>query len=522
MAIKSGYEAELYTMLEFVGAGVSVIDFNLDGLQDLVFGGGGGFGEGPSIHGAACKFYRAESKFRFADVSSKALLDGSKFYNHGVFVEDIDADGFEDLLITGFGGVQLYLNQGDGTFALADESLTPNDPHWSTAACFGDVNADGLVDLYLAHYGNWSLENNPYCFGKVNGVPVRKTCAPESFLGIDDSLFVLDANGSFDDVSKEMGLVPQGRGLGIVSADFDMDGDVDFYVANDESENFLYLNQNGKNLLERGIQNGCAVDGNGQVQGSMGIAIGDLQGDMIADLFVTNFSNEISAFYSGRSRGSFRFQSPQVGIKLLGPSQVSWGTVLQDFDRDGDDDLMIVSGHVDRTNDYYKQRPTLMENQAARFIDRTDVAGSYFVESWASRALAIFDHDVDGNMDCVVTHLDETSHVLRNATKSDGRYLYVRLIGTKSNRNALGAVVKSKDSKGNEQFKHRYGGGSYLATAEKVLTFTSPSNSDADRTDLTITWPSGIVSTIEGLSWNQSISIVEPNVEGQNATWFQN
>ncbi len=517
--ITSGYESELFGMIEFVGGGVSVFDFDLDGLVDIMFAGGGYFPDPSSMAGRRGKLFRGSGPFEFSDVTNNSAVNLESWYNHAITCDDINADGFDDMVVTGFGSLQLLINNGDGTFSDATSSLELNDILWSTTAATGDLNNDGLLDIYVAHYGNWSLENNPVCTLSLPGSP-RGACSPTQFPGIDDKLFIQNLEGKFVESSSAYALVPGGRGLGVVCCDIDQDGDCDIYIANDEDRNFLYLNEGGGKLTESAIQWGCATDGNGGNQGSMGVAVGDFQSDQRPDLFVTNFAKELPALYSSRGRMGYRFGTIHAGIGLLGPSQVSWGTAFADLDLDGDEEILVVSGHVDRKNPDHLQRPSLLENQLEGFIDRSPDMDGYFAGHWAARGLALFDGDGDGRLDLVVSHLDEPSHILQNVTETDGRYLQVRLIGTRSNRNAVGATVVLHDGD-NKQLRLAVGGGSYLSTSQRLLNFTSAKSTTTNPVTLEVRWPSGKRDTITVDGWNKQIYIVEGFAEGESATTFE-
>ena len=503
--ITSGHEANQHGMIDFVGGGVAAFDFDLDGLCDLAMAGGGNYGES-SLLGRPGAIYRGIEPFRFADVSAAADFDLSAYYNHGVICDDFNADGFDDLLATGYGGIQLLVNQGDGTFQDHGRTVGLVDEQWSTGAATFDLNNDGLLDLYVSHYCEWSLENNPVCHLTLPGSP-RGTCAPKQFAGITDKLFVQSDGGTFEERGESLGVEPQGRGLGVVAGDFDGDRDTDVYVANDSDRNFYYINEDGK-LREAATLKGCAADSAGVVQGSMGIAVGDYQGDGKPDLFVTNFSRELPALYENREPLGFRFATLPAGVRVLGEEQVSWGTQFADVDLDADQDLLVVSGHVDRVNPFHLQKSSYLENVGGKFIERSGEVGGFFTQPIAGRGMVTADFDADGLLDLAVTQLDAPSIVLRNASRPKHGWLQVRLVGTRSNRNAVGATAQLRDGS-TVQTGWVHGGGSYLSTSQRLLHFAVPADRNDSPMVLHVTWPSGLEEDLEVSGAKRRLLVVE-------------
>ena len=512
---RSGFEANNYGMVEFVGGGVAVFDYDLDGLCDIVLSGGGGFVTDQQMFGINGQLYRASTAFQFTDCTLATGLEISRFYNHAVLSDDFNADGFDDLAVSGFGGVQLLMNNGDGTFSRAVQDLDQG--QWSVGLGAADFNNDGLSDLYVAHYLDWSLENNPVCPSSfLKGG--RAACNPTVFVGISDQLFIQDSSGEFISKKDQYKLLEFGRGLGVICGDINSDGLCDVYVANDIQKNFYYINSNGTTFQEAGIHTGSATDDKGVGQGSMGIAIGDYQNDSQPDLFVTNFALELSALYSGRGRFGFRFVTSQVGIPMLGPKQISWGTSFTDFDLDGDEDLMVSSGHVDRESVEHLQMASLLENVGGSFRDVANKAGSYFEKPWPGRGLATFDADLDGRMDVVLSHLDEPSHVLRNTTSTDGKYIEIRLIGRQCNRNAVGATVTLRYGD-QTQMRLVTSGGSYLSQSERLLCFGCSKAAATLPLELEIRWPAEESEKIQIDRWDQSLAVVQGNSDHPTTTF---
>jgi hypothetical protein len=514
-------------MPEIAGGGVGAIDIDLDGRVDFAFAGGGHYPDAQSITGYPGAFYRGVGNFEFQDITSKTGFDLSSYYNHCVMVDDIDADGFDDVLVTGFGGVQLFMNQGDGTFFRDNRAMGLVDNAWSTAAASADIDSDGLLDIYIAHYGDWSLTNNPPCFSDALPGRPRVTCSPTVFPGIDHLIFKMNDKSVLEDSSRSSHLSKGGRGFGVLCADFDADGDVDIYVTNDEDANYYYVNDGHGVFSESAIQMGCATDPNGESQGSMGLAIGDYQNDAHADILVTNFKNELSALYSARGSRGFRFSTQQAGINKSDPTEIGWGTAFVDLDLNSFEDVIMINGHVDWQDPNFKQMPRIYANENGKFFDINSTAGDYFKSRWPGRGLAIFDENNDGLLDCVVSHLDSPCHVLKNITERQGSYLSVRLIGTQSNRNAIGAIAEifdgtdSSDQGKTVQLRHMYGGGSFFSTSQRILHFSTPHRDAAGPIKLAIQWPGGRRETLEIDGWNQSIVIVESTQAGIASSWFE-
>ena len=242
---RNGEESNAYTYLEAMGGGLASLDYDRDGWMDLFLTGGGLISTESSVSGLPGALWSNRAGQRMVDVTSSARAADVSVYTQGAAVADYNNDGFPDLLVTGYGGLQFFVNQGDGTFIEAAEELGLRDKHWSSSAGFGDFNDDGSVDLYVAHYVDWSWQNNPSC---ISTAGVREICPPAAFKGVQDAMFINQGEGTFLSATAEWGLVPEGRGLGVVCAHFDDDERLDVYVANDAGNNFMYLNQDGEKI----------------------------------------------------------------------------------------------------------------------------------------------------------------------------------------------------------------------------------------------------------------------------------
>ena len=446
---RNGQEAGYYSIVESLGGGVGLIDLDRNGQLDLVLPGGGRFGSDDTISGRRIGVFFNRGDWDFLDAASQSgTAAESRWYSHGAAVGDYDADGFSDVLVTGYGSVVLWKNMGDGTFEQATPSSGLTDDRWSSSAAWGDLNGDGHLDLYIAHYVNWSFENNPYCPSKETGK--QDICPPRQFQPLPDSLYLSNGDGTFRDASVASGLVQEGamgKGLGVMMCDIDLDGDLDIYVCNDTVPNFLYRNDGQGHLQEVAMQSGAAVSETGVPEGSMGVDLGDYNLDGRLDLWVTNYERESIALYRNDGRGMFRHVSHIAGLTTVGGLFVGWGTSFLDYDLDGDEDVFVSNGHVIRhpSEAPVRQLPLLFENsQGRRFTNVAPAAGDYLATPHMGRGVARGDLDLDGDVDLVVCHTNEPVAVLENRSgRGDRHWLGVRLIGTRAGtpRDAAGAVV---------------------------------------------------------------------------------
>jgi hypothetical protein len=507
----SGAEADHCTILESLGGGVGWMDYDRDGRLDLVAPGGGGFAPGPRITGRPTALLRGGGG-SFANVAEAAGLADDTVYSHGVAVGDVDNDGFPDLLVTGYGPARLWKNLGDGTFAPFADWPAAADPRWSSSAGFADVDGDGNIDLYLVRYVDWSFANHPVCGATKD---VRDVCPPRSFAGLADSLYLSDGAGGFADASARAGLRDDGKGLGVLLADVDTDGDVDIYVANDTTDNFLYVNDGRGRFAERGLAAGVALDDQGLPNGSMGVALCDYNRDGRPDIWVTNYERESFALYRGEGAGQFLHVSRRLGITALGGLFVGFGTACADFDADGFDDIVVTDGHVIKFPDASPRRqpPLYLRFDGDRFA-RVTAADGYFGRDHEGRGLAAGDYDDDGDLDLAVSHVDGPLAVLENVSATDGRILSVELVGTRSNRDAVGARVTlvAPAARLSTQVT---GGGSYLSHSDRRLAIVRPAATDCR---LVIDWPAGGRRELAVPAGCRSIRIVEGDRSGDESS----
>ncbi|MBX3443793.1 MAG: CRTAC1 family protein [Planctomyces sp.] len=489
---RNGDEAGHCAMIETLGGGVAAIDFDGDGLEDLCFAGGGGY-DGQSILGLPLGLYRNLGDWAFRDASEVAHVNAPGPYSHGVNRGDYNGDGFPDLLITGYAGLQLFENQGDGTFheRAAEAGLT--DALWSSSSAWGDFDGDGSLDLYVAHYVDWSWDNHPVCAGFQG---YRDVCPPRSFQDLPDTLYLSNGDGTFRDGTTDSGMRQDGKGLGVIVADFNDDGRPDIYVANDTVPNHLYANQGASRFIDVSLISGTSMNDRGNPDGSMGVDVFDFNGDRLPDLWVVNYENESAALYRNDGDLFFRHVSQPTGVTATGGLFVGWGTACFDVDLDGDEDIFVSNGHVLKypTGAPLRQRPLLFENvEGRRFPEIGRTAGEYLELTHMGRGAATGDFDGDGALDLAVSHMNEPVAILRNASNPKGRWLNVELYGVRSSRDPIGARVTLKTSSG-EQVRFVKGGGSYASSVARTLHFGL---GDAETVGwVEIRWPSGLVERV--------------------------
>jgi hypothetical protein len=527
LSYRNGEEANHHTLLESLGGGVALLDYDGDGLLDIFLVGGGYF-DGPDkkqIKGCACKLYRNLGNWTFQDVTAQAGLDKIRFYTHGCAVADYNCDGWPDLLVTGYGGLALFRNVSDGhggrKFVEVTRAAGLQDNHWNTSAAWADLDGDGYPDLYVCRYVDWSFQNHQTCQADRSTVP-EDVCPPKVFRGVPHALYRNNRDGTFTDVSKKAGLrqtgPAAGMGLGVVIVDIDDDRRPDIFAVNDTTVNFLYLNRSTPGRLrfvERGMECNVALGDRTEADGSMGVDAADFNGSGRPSLWVTTFEDQRHALYRNDSNPRlvwFQYATWSTGIGALGPAYVGFGTSFIDVDNDGWEDLVITNGHVRRHphRSPLSQRAVLLRNLGTeRFMNVTSQGGSYFQLDHRGRGLAAGDLDNDGRTDLVISHIKEPVGVLRNLPRGDhvpnNHWLGVELVGRK-NRDIVGAkvVVEVGDRRLTRFAK---GGGSYLSSGDRRLLFGLGKEDRIKR--ITVYWPWGKEESWQGLKCDRYWTLVE-------------
>ncbi len=503
-------------IVESMSGGVALFDYDNDGLLDIYLVNSLTIATAGNPKSSRSELWHNNGDGTFTDVTDKAGV-GFPGWGMGVCVGDFNNDGWEDLYVTCLGPNHLYKNNGDGTFTDVTEKAGVGDARWSTGAAFADYDNDGWLDLFVANYVDFKLDNLPE-FGKgkmcqYRGVAVQ--CGPRGLPGAGDALYHNNGDGTFTEVSKKAGVSdPAGHyGLGVAWCDFNEDGYVDLYVANDSRPNYLYKNNRDGTFTDVGFLSGTAVSEDGAEQGSMGVTIGDFDHHGRWNIFVTNFSDEYNALY--RQEKDFLFSDYSFASKTAQSSFpfVGWGTKFFDYDNDGWLDLLVVNGHVypqmENANlgTTYRQRKLFYKNNRdGTFSEIAAEVGSALMQPSVSRGAAFGDLDNDGDVDVVINNLDGAPTILRNDGGNRNNFVTIRLQGTKSNRDAFGARVKVTSGDLIQKDECR-SGGSYISQNDTRLHFGLERWTKVD--SIEIHWPSGKAEKVADIPANSFVTIKE-------------
>ena len=486
-------------LLDSAGGGAAFLDYDRDGRLDIYLVNGWRLDGSRIVERGRNALYRGLPDGTFRDVTDEAGVDGGGQWGSGAFVADYDADGWPDILVTNFGSNLLYRNLGNGRFQNVAREAGVEAPGWNTGAAFFDADGDGDLDLYIAAYIDASIEDVLSAKRTLSWKGLEMVAVgPFGLEGAPDHFFRND-DGRFVDATVAAGLEDRARAFGFAVRAFDADddGDPDLYVANDSDANYLYRNDGRGVFREVGTWSGCALDEKGAAQAGMGLTIGDVTSDGLADVFVTNFAEDFSTLYAGIGGGLFDDVSRASGIGPLTYRPLSWGTAAADLDHDADLELVVVNGHiypqVDRHPELasYAQRRLLLENlgrgASPLFRDATDDAGPGFEELHSGRGLAVGDYDNDGDLDLLVTNLDAPPSLLRNDSTT-GAWLIVALEGQKGEPNPIGAQV-TVVADGRVQRRDVASGDSYMSTHDPRAHFGLGHVDLVDRVE--VRWPDG-------------------------------
>lgn len=509
-------------ILESMSGGVALFDYNRDGRLDIYLVNSLTVDTADAPETAPSALYKNLGEGRFEDVGRSA---GVAFpgWGMGACVADFDGDGWQDLYVTAVGPNRLYRNQGDGTFVDVARQVGVEAGGWSAGCGFADYDRDGDLDLFVSRYVEMDLDDLP-AFGEgktcqYRGIAVQ--CGPRGLPGTSDLLFRQDDDGTFTEVSEAAGIAdPDGYyGLGIAWLDYDDDGWLDLFVANDSNPNFFYINQKDGTFKDMAFPLGVAVSEDGGEQGGMGVAVGDHRNEGRFSLFVTNFSEEYNALYRNQggyfSDVSFRSRSAPESLPYVG-----WGTAFFDYDNDGRLDLVVVNGHVYPqlagadlgASASYRQPKLVYHNEGdGRFREVAAELGPALLEERVSRGLAVGDLDNDGRLDLVINDLDGPAQVLRNAGGETGNWLLVRLVGRDGNPDALGAVVTARTGE-LTQTRLVQSGTSYISQDDMRRHFGLGGARKVD--SLTVRWPDGSITTQTDVEVNQVLEIRQDASDG--------
>jgi hypothetical protein len=497
---------------ETLGSGCAFLDYDRDGWQDILLVNGTdwpGHNREHKTEPSTLKLYRNNRNGTFSDVTRSAGLD-VEMYGMGVAVGDYDNDGYPDVLITCVGQNRLFKNTGKGTFVdVTKASGLGGRQALSTSAIWFDFDRDGLLDLFVCNYVKWSSEHDVFC--SLDGKH-KSYCTPEAYRGETCWLFHNRGNGTFEDVTAASGIFDSSsKSLGVAMLDYGQDGWTDLLVTNDTQPNKLYRNQRNGTFKDVAVDTGIAFSAEGRARAGMGVDIADFDNSGNPGIAITNFDNEMTGLYR-LSGGNFVDVATQSGVGQASKDKLGFGCMFLDADLDGSLDLAVVNGHIDDTvrnvsGVGYAQPPQLFLNSGkGTFVDVAAAVGGGFSQPKVGRGLAYGDFDRDGDLDLLVTTNNGPAYLYRNDLTSGNRSIRIRLVGTKSNRDAIGAAVKLFHGS-TSQSRLVKSGSSYLSQSELPITFGVGKRDKIDR--LVIQWPSGRTEEYKDLATGRGHECVE-------------
>ncbi len=499
--------------LETMGTGVAWLDYDQDGLMDLFFVQSAATDAYKPKHPLRCALYHNNGDGTFTDVTEKAGVGGAGHYGQGVAVGDFDNDGYPDLYVTGYGRAILYHNNGDGTFTdVTAKAGVADEGNWSTSAGWFDYDKDGFLDLVVTNYIEWSPKNNIYCGEHRPGY--RAYCNPNNYRGQKTKLYHNNHDGTFTDVSDASGVgKPESKGMGVVLADFNNDGWTDIAIANDTWPNFLFINKHDGTFEDVSFFSGIAASADGRYEAGMGIDAADVDRDGWQDIYITHLDFELNRLYHNNHNGTFddATYSSGIGNKAILLSGVSMKFL--DYDNDGWPDILQVNGAmVDNVELYHSEvaykEPLLMFRNVGQgqFEKASEQLGPDFMRAIAGRGLATADFDNDGDVDFVLNIRGDFPALMRNDGGNANNWLEVFLIGTKSNRDGIGASL-TLISEGFVEVEQAKGGMGYMSSSDPRIHFGLGKRTKIE--SLEITWPSGQVDKLKDVPINKIIAVKE-------------
>jgi len=501
-------------LIEAMGGGVAFLDFDGDGLLDIFFVNGGETPQGKSAVPVRNALYRNLGNGKFEDVAGKAGLDHIDSYGMGAAVADFDNDGFPDLYLTGFPSSHLFHNNGNGTFTdVTAQAGVGNTGRWAASAAWFDLDRDGLLDLVVTNYAQFSFADPKRC--EIKGMPAY--CAQTSYTGMPLTLFHNDGNGHFSDISTHSGLAKLvGRALGVVAIDVNDDGWTDLFVARDASPNLLLINQRDGTFRNVADEAEVAYDASGVAKAGMGVDAGDVNNDGRPDFVISNFNDQYHSLFVATK--SLRYDDETLSSRLARYTKpfVGWGVHYIDFDNDGNLDLLIVNGHINqgieatRRDVKYQEPALLLKNDGkGLFSDLGEKAGVAFKKDYVARGLAVGDWNNDGRVDAVFTRLNAAPVLLRNDGGQEHSWIGLDLEGVSSNRDAIGAKI-TVEVEGSKLVRWITGGSSYLSSHDKRVVVGLGKIATASGVQVEIRWPNGSVSRPANVKLNRYNHLLEP------------